>query len=199
MSFIITLKILLSEISTTQLQACPETTCSQAEEKADKNLSSHLNTEQSLNMGETTQQSLTEKVPVHASPNLTILPIRDNTHASAKIFEEEDEEEEEDSLITSRRPRNGKKVSSSLPEKKLENSTDGDPRVPPETTVSSEQTSTSLNQTPSSNIPKHSDGKFPCCLLILTLHSIIVVSNLPKLYIETTLSSKDRCCYKKYH
>ncbi|XP_028798947.1 uncharacterized protein LOC114754343 [Neltuma alba] len=48
------------EISTTQLQVGPETTYSQVEEKAKEKLSSHLSTEQFLNIGETTQQSLTE-------------------------------------------------------------------------------------------------------------------------------------------
>ncbi|XP_028755030.1 uncharacterized protein LOC114714452 [Neltuma alba] len=83
------------EISTTQLQVGPETTYSQVEEKAKEKLSSHLSTEQFLNIGETTQQSLTEKAPIHRSSNFTVLPTRDKTHASAKIFEEEEEEEDD--------------------------------------------------------------------------------------------------------
>ncbi|XP_028798946.1 uncharacterized protein LOC114754341 [Neltuma alba] len=118
-------------------------------------------------MGETAQQSVTEKAPIHTSPNFTVLPTRDNTHASAKIFEEEEEEEE--SLITSRRARiSGMKSSSSLSKEESKTSIDAGPTV---TIVSSEQTSevilplspmstkvsTSLSQSLSTVLPKPSN------------------------------------------
>ncbi|XP_028789470.1 uncharacterized protein LOC114745480 [Neltuma alba] len=80
------------EISTTQLQVGPETAYSQVEKKVEETLPSHLCTKQSLNTGEATQQPLMEKVPLRTSPNLPVLPTRDNTHASAKSFEEKEEE-----------------------------------------------------------------------------------------------------------
>ncbi|XP_028798968.1 uncharacterized protein LOC114754369 [Neltuma alba] len=88
------------ETSTTHFQASSETIYSQVEEKAEEKLSSHLSTEKSLNTGEATQQPLTKDAPSHTSPNLNVLPTRDNTHASAKSFEEKEEEEGDDAQVS---------------------------------------------------------------------------------------------------
>ncbi|XP_028798970.1 uncharacterized protein LOC114754371 [Neltuma alba] len=40
------------------------------------------------------------EAPSHTSPNFNVLPTRDNTHASAKSFEEEEEEEGDDAQVS---------------------------------------------------------------------------------------------------
>ncbi|XP_028762884.1 uncharacterized protein LOC114721222 [Neltuma alba] len=42
----------------------------------------------------------TKEAPTHTSPNLDVLPTRDNTYASAKSFEEKEEEEEDDAQVS---------------------------------------------------------------------------------------------------
>ncbi|XP_028788244.1 probable disease resistance protein At5g43740 [Neltuma alba] len=41
-------------------------------------------------------EGIPQEAPTHTSPNLNVLPTRDNTYASAKSFEENEEEEEDD-------------------------------------------------------------------------------------------------------
>ncbi|XP_028762917.1 uncharacterized protein LOC114721246 [Neltuma alba] len=130
------------EISTSQLQANLETTHSQMEEKVEEKLSSHLNTKQSLNMGEATPQSLVKKAPIHASPNLTVLPTRDNTHASAEIFEEGEGEEDNPAVP---------------PETIISNEQTSKAILP--LSPMSTKASTSLNQSLSTVLPKPSNGR----------------------------------------
>ncbi|XP_028788243.1 uncharacterized protein LOC114744212 [Neltuma alba] len=83
-----------------------------------------------------------KKAPIHTSPNLTVLPTRDNTHASAKIFEKE--EEEEDDLA--------------VPPVTIISSEQTSEAILPLSPMST-KASTSLNQSLSTVLPKPSNGR----------------------------------------